>query len=121
MELIERIAMSHAPSRELDAAIARAVVGNPTAHWFQDHLGTHRTDDTVPAYSASIDAALTLVGGEAGLGSLIAGVFPDGKRGWVARVRVPATADGEGATPPLAIIAAYFAALRTILEGQDHE
>jgi hypothetical protein len=105
-ELIARLEAATGPDRELDAAIWQAC---QHADWKWQH---ERYE--APAYTASIDAALTLCGGESGLGSLIAGNFPDGSRGWVARVRSPETADGEGRTPALAICIAALRARRGV-------
>lgn len=59
--LIEKLAQADGPSRELDAEISRALAGGPADHWYQDHRGVYVTDNSAPCYTASIDAAMTLV------------------------------------------------------------
>ena len=60
-DLIEKLAQAEGPSRKLDAEISRALAGGPADHWYQDHRGVYVTDNCAPCYTASIDAALTLV------------------------------------------------------------
>ena len=59
--LADRVEAVGAGSRELDAEIQRTLGDGSSDHWFKDHNGKHVSDDTAPAYSTSIDAALTLV------------------------------------------------------------
>jgi len=140
-ELIERLEAATGPDRELDALIRQAIYcpqgyveQSPiNGAWCvydgsRDRSGRARLFEHWPsrdakcgAFTASIDAALTLCGGESGLGSLIAGKFPDGTRGWVARVRSPETADGEGKTPALAICIASLRAHSTGMDGKNDD
>lgn len=62
LALAERVEAATGPDRELDAVIQRALGSGSTEHWFADFLGNWVTDDHAPAYTASIDAAMTLGG-----------------------------------------------------------
>lgn len=93
------------PDRELDAAIQRALGSGSTEHWFADFLGNWVTDDHAPTYTASLDAAMTLAGSDAGF--------------WLAKGRKWAAGygdefalgdGGEAATPALALCAAALRA-----------
>lgn len=57
--LIARLEAAETGSRELHAAFARVIAGSPTDHWYA-LFGEWVTDDTVPAYTSSLDAALAL-------------------------------------------------------------
>ena len=57
--LIERLEKADGPSRELDAAVCRYLVGSPADHWYGLH-GDFITDGLAPAITASIDAAVAL-------------------------------------------------------------
>lgn len=61
IELAERVEAGTGPDRDLDAAIARALSSNSTDHWYENHRGEYCTDDLAPNYTASLDAAMTLV------------------------------------------------------------
>lgn len=103
-DLTEKLAQAEGPSRELDAEISRALAGGPADHWYQDHRGVYVTDNCAPCYTASIDAALTLV--------------PDGATGLIsiglgyARIeRSDGTHwSGDAATPAIALCIAALSA-----------
>lgn len=118
-DLIIRLAEAIGPDRELDAAIAEALSlipqtheramnhGRPQAYYWHKH--NHKGDYwTPPAYTASIDAALTLV--PKGWGVVVRR-WADGTGRGVAHC-YPPEGSGDychGATPALAIC---IAALR---------
>jgi hypothetical protein len=60
LELAARCEAATGPDRELDALIYRALAGFPTDHWYR-YGETHLADDRVPAVTASLDAAMTLI------------------------------------------------------------
>ena len=63
MSLIERLRLAQGPSRELDAEIAK-MVGAPHGPWEHVTVETRSisyVDEQAPAYTASLDAAMTLV------------------------------------------------------------
>lgn len=65
-DLIKRLEAATGPSRELDAEIVRLVAGwkridSPGGADWIDPRGYEQCDRDVPHYTASIDAALTLV------------------------------------------------------------
>lgn len=106
-DLIERIESAKGPSRELDAEIAPLVglrvvdEGHPIGRCFYDKLG-HGVP--LPSFTASIDAALTLVPeGLAGIVSIDFGYArlerEDGEH-W----------SSDAATPALALVAAALRA-----------
>lgn len=117
MTLIERIEAAEEPSRELDAEIARALSGNPTYHWYMHFDGEYSSDATAPAYTASLDAAMTLV--PEGWGVML----NMSENGLHAQARVfrshPANfqSDNEAATPALALCAAALKAQEQTDEG----
>ena len=112
-EFIAELEKTTGPSRELDAAIARAI-GLGEVEWDDGEVWCGRFDESpvrVPAFSESLDAAMTLVPPE--MLPLTMVIFS-----------TPAKAgaqDGtryvyfEGATPALALC---IAALRARLAGQ---
>lgn len=62
--LPDRIERAEGPCRELDAEIAAAVgvKHGPDSGWCNNHNGDYWTvDESAPAYTASLDAATTLV------------------------------------------------------------
>ena len=118
IELAERVEALAGPDREVDFAIARTLgwreVGNPTCamglmgRWYHpdgkmtDHLGS-------PRYTASLDAAMTLV--PEGNDALVR-LFPNGKGGAHVYPGMRATLPMISAvTPPLALTAAALRAL----------
>ena len=109
-ELIEKLERADGPSRELDASIQRAFAGSPSDHWFADHKGVWVSDDSAPRYTASIDAALTLVP-EGALWSAEAwdtnGVYPAHVR---ASAWVLGAPRGYAATPAIALCIAALKA-----------
>lgn len=108
-DLIERIEAASGPDRELDAEIAREIGRIPP------HAGYAAMDDvawdrglgySVPAYTTSIDAALTLVP-EGWTIFHFGGPFNDSpSHATVAGGQPIAFCEGDGATPALAICAA---------------
>lgn len=60
-DLISRLREAKEGSRELDAAIGRALTGTSASedHWYDLH-GKWTTDETVPAFTADLSAAVAL-------------------------------------------------------------
>jgi len=122
-QLAERVMALSGPDREVDAEIAAAVRYFPkgVGYVWQSELsanspekgrvecctsvGTGGPHYAAPAYTASLDAAMSLAGDR--FGSLIVGRFPDGRVGYVSRV---GGQDAESETAPNAVTAAALLA-----------
>jgi len=59
--LAARVTPLDGPDREVDAAIQRACGVDDGSYWFIGPSGEHTKDDMAPAYTASLDAAMSLV------------------------------------------------------------
>lgn len=115
-ELIKRLEAATGPDRELDVAICRAIEYEVRADkrmpgkWFYEPVKQYSWQE-VPAYTASLDAALTLVA-EGWLWTMWAAQPTESDR-WAADASVYYKAEakfrGEGVTPALALC---IAALR---------
>lgn len=58
-DLIARLEKAEGRDRAIDADLIRTLAGGASEHWYSA-WGTHVTDDTVPAVTASLDAAIAL-------------------------------------------------------------
>tara|TARA_B100001057_G_scaffold473955_1_gene538982 strand:+ start:86 stop:460 length:375 start_codon:yes stop_codon:yes gene_type:complete len=100
LELAERVETLESPDKDTPENLElRRVIHTACADY---DCG----DDELPDYLNSLDAAFELAGD--GFGSLIAGSFPDGERGYVCRV---AGCDAEAPTRAQAVTAAALRAL----------
>jgi hypothetical protein len=131
-ELVERVERASGPDRELDCLIQVAVTPDAKCMTDPGHgtVGStfgvmrdidfdvwrqHRTGvlgpfyyGEPPAYTASLDAAMTLAGDH--FGSLVKGRFIGGRIAYVAVVTAPTRAEGQASTPALALTAASLRA-----------
>jgi hypothetical protein len=118
LELAERCERAEGPDRELDARIAELAIANlqvlpaGTGAWLVLEDGRQRDASAVPAYTASLDVAMTLV--------------PEGNLPRRLYIRDEATAvflgdlEALAATPALALCAAALRA-RHAMQGQPDE
>lgn len=112
IELAERCEAATGPDRELDAAIA--LLYGWTVHKGDNWIGPHG-QISVPEFTGSLDAALTLV--PEGQGCTIVqniGGFPHRATVWTAKGAVGDIQGQPGATPALALSAAALRARAAI-------
>lgn len=119
MELVERVEVASGPDRELDAAIFSALKCG-TRDWMHQSPEAERV--WARNYTASLDAAMTLVGGDAfwRLGN-------DGEGPDVSAFKATVTSgdglslafhDAVAATPALALVAAALRARSSLIEEE---
>ena len=116
-QLAARIEALAGPSREVDAEIYWAVKGFPAAAYSRamglrpkgaaqpTELEWLKKSSTLPAYTASLDSAMSLAGDK--FGGLIKGHFANGEVAFACRV---GGCDAEARTMPLAVAAAAIRA-----------
>lgn len=96
--------------RDLDAAVAKAIGGNPVKSPVTGLWRDSKLDDFVPGYSGSADAALAAYGVIRERGWMLAHCEDDDE-GWVARMETAQVeVQGIGATFPEALCRAIVAA-----------
>jgi hypothetical protein len=119
LALAERVEALTGLDREVDEAIVRALYPEAIVEIYcvgdEEPLVFHaeplvQNKRVLPAYTASLDAAMTLAGNK--FGSLIAGLWPDGSAGYVSRV---GGKDAESNTAPCAVVAAALRARAEML------
>ena len=121
LALAERVEALTGPDREVDAAIAQAVGAEhgPRETVYYESRSVHYIDEIAPAYTASLDAAMSLVP-EGWRWHSYYWPRKDGPRLMSLVTNRPhaGIAHGKAATPALALTAAALRAIAT-LEGQQ--
>lgn len=127
LALAQKVAMATGPDRELDGAIARSrgwtfekMKGDARPYFRKPGATAYYMRSDAPTFTASIDAALTLVP---------AGCWAEGALGRhdctrsALEIHAPMTYDplghAEAATPALALTAAALRAQAAMMEGRD--
>ncbi|HEX8312644.1 MAG TPA: hypothetical protein VF614_15085 [Chthoniobacteraceae bacterium] len=112
LELADRVEAANGPDRELDRLVALVMRNGKTGAFSTAEAwlkAAERENWNLPYVTRSLDAAMTLVP-DAGFGSIIGGVFLDGRQGFVAVVTKPTRAEAEAGTMALALTAAALRA-----------
>lgn len=112
IELAERVEALTVPDREVDALMQRALGDGSRYHWFADMNGAWVTDANAPRYTASLDAAMTLVPEGA---YWAVKHYPNAK----CAADVFGTRQGYAATPAVALCAAALRARATLNPGEN--